>query len=135
MTKGTVNAYIRQVICLIAGLTLFFLLYIRVWGNADEMVVPVAISAVFQLVACLAYGLVWKWVSASAPGSLPTLYLAASGFRMLAGIMTVLAYLLAESVRSTIVFFVITFLTYYFVILVYDTWYFVRVEKKTKQNA
>lgn len=135
MAKDITHTYIRQSVCLIVGLTLLFLLYVRVWGNADNMVIPIAISAVFQLVSCIAYGMVWKTVSASSPGSLPTLYMAASGFRMLAGAVIVLAYCLAVEVRSAIVFFVITFLAYYFAILIYDTWYFVKVEKRIKQNA
>lgn len=135
MTKNVVNTYLRQSICLIAGLTLLALLYVNLKGDMGLMTMPIFISAVFQLVACIAYGLVWKWVSTSSPASLPTLYMAASAFRMFVGIVIVLAYCFVADNQTSIKFFVVTFLIYYFVILIYDTWYFVKIEKKFKQNV
>ena len=134
MSKDTVNTYLRQSICLIAGLTLLSLLFVNLKGDMEWMLMPICISAVFQLVACIAYGLVWKWVSSSSPASLPTLYMAASAFRMFAAIVVVLAYCLVTDSRDAILMFVVTFLIYYFVILVYDTWYFVKIEKRFKQT-
>jgi hypothetical protein len=135
MTKNVVNTYLRQSICLIAGLTLLALLYVNLKGDMGLMTMPIFISAVFQLVACIAYGLVWKWVSSSSPASLPTLYMAASAFRMFVGIVIVLAYCFVADDQTSIKFFVVTFLIYYFVILIYDTWYFVKIEKRFKQNV
>lgn len=135
MTKNVVNTYLRQSICLIAGLTLLALLYVNLKGDMGLMTMPIFISAVFQLVACIAYGLVWKWVSTSSPASLPTLYMAASAFRMFVGIVIVLAYCFMADDQASIKFFVVTFLIYYFVILIYDTWYFVKIEKRFKQNV
>ena len=135
MTKNVVNTYLRQSICLIAGLTLLFLLYVNVKGDVELMTMPICISAVFQLVASIAYGLVLKWVSSSSPASLPTLYMAASAFRMFVGIVIVLAYCFMADNQASIKFFVVTFLIYYFVILIYDTWYFVKIEKRFKQNV
>jgi hypothetical protein len=135
MTKNVVNTYLRQSICLIVGLTLLALLYVNLKGDMGLMTMPIFISAVFQLVACIAYGLVWKWVSTSSPASLPTLYMAASAFRMFVGIVIVLAYCFVADDQTSIKFFVVTFLIYYFVILIYDTWYFVKIEKRFKQNV
>ena len=135
MTKNVVNTYLRQSICLIAGLTLLALLYVNLKGDMGLMTMPIFISAVFQLVACIAYGLVWKWVSTSSPASLPILYMAASAFRMFVGIVIVLAYCFVADDQTSIKFFVVTFLIYYFVILIYDTWYFVKIEKRFKQNV
>ena len=135
MTKNVVNTYLRQSICLIAGLTLLALLYVNLKGDMGLMTMPIFISAVFQLVACIAYGLVWKWVSTSSPASLPTLYMAASAFRMFVGIVIVLAYCFVADNQTSIKFFVVTFLIYYFVILIYDTMYFVKIEKRFKQNV
>ena len=135
MTKDVVNTYLRQSICLIAGLTLLALLYVNLKGDVALMTMPICISAVFQLVACIAYGLVWKWVSSSSPASLPTLYMAASAFRMFVAVVIVLAYCFLTDNQASIKFFVVTFLIYYFVILIYDTWYFVKIEKRFKQNV
>ena len=83
--------------------------------------------------ACIGYGLVWKWVSATSPASIPTLYMAASACRMFLAVVVVMAYCLLTDNRDAIRFFVVTFLIYYFVILIYDTWYFVKIEKKLKK--
>ena len=135
MNKNVVNTYLRQSICLIAGLTLLFLLFVNLKGDMELMTMPICISAVFQLVACIAYGLVWKWVSSSSPASLPTLYMAASACRMFVAIVIVLAYRFMADNQASIKFFVITFLIYYFVILIYDTWYFIKIEKRFKQTV
>jgi hypothetical protein len=135
MTKHVVNTYLRQSICLIAGLSLLMLLYVNIWGDVDLMTMPICISAVFQLVACIAYALVWKWVMATSPGSMPTLYMAASALRMFAAVVTVMVFCFLASSHASILCFVVIFLIYYFVILIFDTWYFVRIEKKIKQNV
>ena len=135
MNKSVVNTYLRQSICLIAGLTLLFLLFVNLKGDMELMTMPICISAVFQLVACIAYGLVWKWVSSSSPASLPTLYMAASACRMFVAIVIVLAYCFMADNQASIKFFVITFLIYYFVILIYDTWYFIKIEERFKQTV
>ena len=132
MTKHVVNTYLRQSICLIAGLSLLMLLYVNIWGDVDLMTMPICISAVFQLVACIAYALVWKWVMATSPGSMPTLYMAASALRMFAAVVTVMVFCFLASSHASILCFVVIFLIYYFVILIFDTWYFVRIEKKIK---
>ena len=135
MIKHVVNTYLRQSICLIAGLSLLMLLYVNVWGDVELMTMPICISAVFQLVACIAYALVWKWVMATSPGSMPTLYMAASALRMFAAVVTVMVFCFLASSHASILCFVVIFLIYYFVILIFDTWYFVRIEKKIKQNV
>lgn len=125
-----VNTYLRQSICLTAGLSLLALLYANIWGDIEKMVVPIVVSAVFQLVACIAYGMVWRKVASSSPGSLPTLYLAASAIRIFAAIATVVIFLFWVDNKTAIITFVITFLSFYFVMLIYDTWYFVKIDKK-----
>lgn len=135
MTKDVVNTYLRQSICLTAGMTLLTLLFVNLKGGMEQLLMPICISAVFQLVACIVYGLVWKWVAATSPASMPTLYMAASACRMFAAVVVVMAYCLLTDDRDSIRFFVVTFLIYYFVILVYDTWYFVKIEKKIKQTV
>ena len=130
-----VNTYLRQSICLTAGLSLLALLYANLWGDRELMTMPIVVSAVFQLVTCIAYGMVWRKVASSSPGSLPTLYLAASAIRMLAAIATVVIFLFLVDNKVAITTFVITFLSFYFVMLIYDTWYFVKVEKKIQQKT
>lgn len=124
-----------QSMLLIAVLTLLAVLFIWTTGSVTGMTVPLCIVVVFQLVACIAYGLLWKSVATSSVASLPTLYLTASGLRMFAGVVVVLGFLFLTDDKPVIRFFVITFLIYYFIILIYDTAYFVKVEKMIQQNG
>ena len=125
-----VNTYIMQSIGLIALLTLVTLACVWAWGNVGMVAGPLALVVVFQLVACVAYGLVWKSVARTSLASLPTLYMAASAIRMFAAIVVVVGFLFLVSNKEAVRFFIITFLIYYFLILIYDTVYFVKVEKK-----
>ena len=135
MIKDVVNTYLRQSICLIAALSLLFLLYVNLWGDKELMTVPIFISAVFQLVACIIYAFVWKWVWSTSPNSLPTLYMATSAFRMFAAVVTVMIFCFVDASQTSILSFVVIFLIYYLVFLIYDTWYFVKIEKKNKQTV
>ncbi len=135
MIKDEVNTYLRQSICLITAFSLLFLLYVNLWGDKEQMTISVCISAVFQLVACISYAFAWKWVRSTSPNSLPTLYMAASAFRMFAAVVTVMVYCFINASQNSILSFVVIFLIYYFVVLIYDTWYFVKIEKKNKQTV
>lgn len=130
-----VNTYIMQSIGLIALLTLITLACVWAWGNVGMVAGPLALVVVFQLVACVAYGLIWKSVARTSLASLPTLYMAASAIRMFAAIVVVVGFLFLVSNKEAVRFFIITFLIYYFLILIYDTVYFVKVEKKIQQNG
>ena len=130
-----VNTYIMQSIGLIALLTLITLACVWAWGNVGMVAGPLALVVVFQLVVCVAYGLVWKSVARTSLASLPTLYMAASAIRMFAAIVVVVGFLFLVSNKEAVRFFIIMFLIYYFLILIYDTVYFVKVEKKIQQNG
>ena len=130
-----VNRYLTQSILLIVALTLLTASFLWLRGSLGAMAAPLCIVVVFQLVACLTYGLVWQSVAASSTASLPTLYLTASGARMFAGVVVVLGFLFLSDDKVAIRFFVITFLIYYFIILIYDTAYFVKVEKTIQQTG
>lgn len=125
--------YIRLSILLLAAMFLLSLLYIQLCGERQSMIVPLVVTVLFQLFSCLLYGWAWKKISVTSPDSLPTLYISASGLRILAGAITVLLYCFLTENKAAIRFFVIIFLIYYFVILIYDTVYFVKVEKNSKK--
>jgi len=135
MSMNVVNTYLMQSICLLAVLTGLFLSAKMLWFSQLPAVGAICIAVVFQLVACLAYSLGWKKVLAVSVASLPTFYMAASALRMFAGIATVIVYCLVVDDKAAIRFFVITFLIYYFVILAFDTFYFVKAEKKINKTV
>lgn len=130
-----VYTYIFQSHTIIAVLTVLVCACIARWGDLSRMGVPVAVTAGFQVLACLTYGMAWRTVAHWSTASLPVFYLAASGIRMLAGMATVVVYLFLVSDAASVRAFVFLFLTYYLVLLVYDTLYFVKVEKKIRQNV
>ncbi len=130
-----VYTYIFQSHTIIAVLTVLVCACIARWGDLSLMGVPVAVAAGFQVLACLTYGMAWRTVAHRSTASLPVFYLAASGIRMLAGIATVVVYLFLVSDAVSVRAFVFLFLAYYLVLLVYDTLYFVKVEKKIRQNV
>lgn len=131
----SVSAYIFQSHTIIAVLTVLVCACMMKWGDLSLMGVPVAVAAGFQVLACLTYGMAWRTVARRSAASLPVFYLAASGIRMLAGIATVVVYLFLVSDALSVRFFIFLFLTYYIVLLIYDTFYFVRMEKKIHQNV
>ncbi len=128
------TTYIFQSHTLIAVLTVLVCLGGMAWGDLSLMAVPMVVAAGFQVVACLSYGMAWSAVARRSTASLPVFYLAASGIRMLLGVATVVIYLFLVSDASAVRVFIFLFLAYYLVLLVYDTFYFVRKEKKIHQN-
>ena len=134
MLERISHKYLRQSLLIIVFLSMMTLLYIQLYGS-DAMVVPLVVCAVFQLVTCFLYGKVWSKIATQSPDSLTILYLAASGLRMLTGLATVVAYCLLSHSNEAIRFFVILFLVFYLIILVYDTLFFVKVEKTLKKNG
>ena len=130
-----VNTYLVQSTLLIVLLTLISITYVWGAGVGVMAVTPLCITIVFQLLACLGYGLLWKYVASSSTASLPTFYMAASGMRMLAAVVVVLGFMFMVSDKQVIRLFVVTFLIYYIIILIYDTTYFVKVEKRIQKNG
>ena len=88
------------------------------------------ISVCFTFVSSIAYGAAWKAVAKSSPMNLAKFYLAATVIRMLAAlaVATVGIILLKDKHESTA--FAIIFIIFYLSMLVFDTIFFSRVEKK-----
>lgn len=124
--------YAKHSLLLLTAIFLLTLLGIRVYGT-NEMIMPLALCTIFHLVANMAYGAMWGKIAESSVQSLPTLYLIASGVRMFAAIVTVMAYCFIEDDKTLIKFFAIVFMVFYFIMLIYDTAFFVGVEKKSKK--
>ena len=101
MTRNVVSTYLRQSISLIVGMSLLALFCMNLREMTEVMLMPVCISAVFQLVACIAYAFVWRWVLSTSPNSMPTLYMAASALRMFAAVVVVMTYCWLNENRSS----------------------------------
>ena len=90
----------------------------------------IIISAIFNLIAAFVFIQVWKKVALTSVRNLPVLFLSASGMRILLAAMTVLVYCFAMRGNSqSIKEFAIVFMAFYFVMLAFDTWFFIKTEK------
>lgn len=84
----------------------------------------------FQIVCVTLYWLSWKKISVSSPKNLPLLYMVASGLRLILAAFVVLVYMFINRNSENLIAFSLIFTIYYMVILIYDTYFFVSVEKK-----
>ncbi len=89
-----------------------------------------AISFIFQFVLIVAYGLTWDKVAKSSPKNLAVLYMSASGLRILLAAILLLIYMFINRGKESLTLFSMIFAVYYLIILIYDTTFFVSVEKK-----
>jgi len=129
--NDTVAVYSRWSIWLIAGMALMTLLVMQVF--ALPLLVPVIVSVAFNLIAGMAYGAAWKALARNSPENLAKFYLAGSAFRIMSGLLVVLVFcVLNKGNRSGILQFSIVFMTFYIVMLLFDTVYFAKVERTKK---
>lgn len=92
--------------------------------------VPIIISWTFNLTTALAFIMVWKKVASNSVKNLPLLFLSTSGIRILLAAMTILVYCFAfRGDFMSIKVFAVVFMSFYMVMLVFDTWFFIRTEK------
>lgn len=120
---------------LTAAVALAVLFVCRLSAQCDDMIAqvvnPLVVSAIFSLVASIAYGEAWKAVAKSSPANLAKFYMAALVIKMVAGTLVFLIYVLVCD-RQNILGFTAIFALFYVVLLVFDCIYFARVEKKNR---
>lgn len=120
---------------LTAAVALAVLFVCRLSAQCDDMIVqvvnPLVVSAIFSLVASIAYGEAWKAVAKSSPANLAKFYMAALVIKMVAGTLVFLIYVLVCD-KQNILGFTAIFALFYVVLLVFDCIYFARVEKKNR---
>lgn len=120
---------------LTAAVALAVLFACRLSAQCDDMIAqvvnPLVVSAIFSLVASIAYGEAWKAVAKSSPANLAKFYMAALVIKMVAGTLVFLIYVLVCD-KQNILGFTAIFALFYVVLLVFDCIYFARVEKKNR---
>ena len=114
--------YMRQSLVLLVSMTLLALLAVRIW-LLDVILTPLLVSVIFALIIEIADVSIWRRVAKKAPDSLPTFFMAVSGFRMLAGIGVMLVYYLSTDHQDMLIFFGI-FMAFYFAIMIHHTLFF-----------
>nr|WP_295349236.1 hypothetical protein [uncultured Prevotella sp.] len=131
-----INIKYKQIsLWLTAAMTLIILFACRVSAQCDDMIAqvvnPLVVSALFSIIASTAYGEAWKAIAKSSPANLAKFYLAALVFKMVAGTLVFLVYVLLCD-KQNILGFTAIFALFYVALLVFDCIYFARVEKKSR---
>ena len=125
--KKLSTVYIRQGLMVTVALALLALLAMRVWFL--DLLTPVIISVVYSLTVCVAIALIWQRVAQRSPESLPSFFMAVSGFRLLLALAVMLVYYLVDNQDSMLQFFMV-FIVFYFGLLIHHSVFFARVNNR-----
>ena len=124
--------YFKVSLWIVAGLTLLGLLVSRVLMYSN-LVVPLVISAVFSLVSSYMYGKAWKYFAKNSASSLGKFYMGGSMLRMvLAAIVALVGTVVYRTDHEKVLTFVLVFAIFYLAIMIFESIYFIRVEKNNK---
>lgn len=96
------------------------------FAGVDGLLLPLAVSVAFSFVIECSDALIWCRVATKSPDSLPSFYMAVSGFRMLLALLTMFVYWLVEGREAMLTFFLV-FIAYYIILLVHHSVFFARV--------
>ena len=119
--------YIKQGLWAIIGLS-FFILSIMWIGAIKGMRVPLTVAVVFSLMSEITEAKVWCRVAQRAVDSLPTFFMAVSGFRMLLALIVFFVYYLIAGRSEMSVFFLI-FLVFYLMLIIHHALFFAKMQK------
>lgn len=125
----TSRRYAHQVIALANAL---MLIGIGVHYLADlgiNLVAPLVIAYVFYLGSAFIFAIIWRKVASSNPDMLTTVYMATSGFRMLAALATLTCVYVAVG-REQMVPYAIVFMLFYLVAVGHHSAFFARFNNK-----
>lgn len=125
----TCASYLRQELYIAVGLFLICLMVRQVWF-IDSIITPAILSVVFTLVLASVIGLVWRCVASRSPESLPTFFMAVSGFRLLLALAVMFVYYLVAG-RSAMQAFFLVFMAFYVVSLTHHSIFFARVSNRS----
>ena len=119
--------YMRYGLMVTVALALIGLMVMQVWYL--DLLTPIIVSVAFSLVTCVAIAQIWKRVALSSPDSLPTLFTAVSGFRLLLALARLFVYYLVDTQDSMLRFFMV-FIVFYFGMLIHHSIFFARINNR-----
>jgi len=117
--------YVKQGLFIAVGIFLICLLLMRLIDNTG-LLIPAVISVSFSLIFDVVDALLWRKVAMKDASYLPTFYTGVSGFRMLAALVVMFIYYLVAG-RAAMLEFFLVFISFYLVLLVHHTIFFMRV--------
>lgn len=131
--------YSKRSLLIIVALTVVALGVYALTGGTPSLLVSIAVSLVFSLIAMVAYAASWKSVARSSTPQgtgLAKFYLAAPVLRIVAAVAVVAVYYLAvrrqNDYRTLVLTFTAVFFAFYLVLMIFDCVYFAQVEKHNK---
>lgn len=116
--------YLRQSIAIIAGISILLLLLVRV-QYMDFLITPIIIGSVFAIAVELLDILLWRKFIVQSPDTLPIFFLGVSVVRLLFTLAVLFVYYFTTD-GSNITSFFLTFMAYYFVIMLHHTIFFAK---------
>lgn len=119
--------YAQQQLLLTVGISLIALLVMQVWHL--DIIIPLMVSVVFNLVTGYAIAHVWKSVASKSPDNLTTFYTAVSGGRLLLALMVMLVFYLVSKSGTMLTFFLV-FMVFYIAALAHHSVFFARVSNR-----
>lgn len=132
--RRTARLYNKVSLWIIAALTLVGLFAVQIAGR-DGFINSILFSAVYSLVTSWAYGISWRSVARRSPNMLTRFYMAASAIRMILAFAVVLIMVVAlRSDTSVMIKYVGVFAAFYIVMLIFDSVFFARIEKRNKNK-
>ena len=126
--------YNKVSLWLITTALLIGLLMMQVFSDL-HLVNSLLFAAAYSLVVTFIYGRCWKSLALRSPNVLTRFYMAASALRMLLALSVVFvgALILRDS-RSQLLGFVGIFVSFYLLLLIFDSLFFVKIEKNKKNK-
>ncbi len=121
--------YRRLSTTIVAGVSLLFLLLSNVF-NYPHVVHAIVVSALFSLFFSFTYLEIWKYFANKSSQKKTMFYFVGMGMRFLLSVFIVIIACLLTKEKTDIISFVVIFSLYYFVMMIFETTYFVVIEQK-----
>ena len=121
--------YRRLSTTIVAGVSLLFLLLSNVF-NYPHVVHAIVVSALFSLFFSFTYLEIWKYFANKSSQKKTMFYFVGMGMRFLLSVFIVIIACLLTKEKTDIISFVVIFSLYYFVMMIFETTYFVAIEQK-----
>ena len=131
MVKKLADRHLIYTCLLVIVITLLSMLALE-HLEAKQYVTEMKICTYYSFIIGLIYNRSWKKVELSGKLDMTKFYLIASGIRMFIAALVVLIYCLVVRESQPVLYFVTMFLAFYFIMLVFDSVFFARVEKGNK---
>ena len=121
--------YIKYVLLLLVGITLLAFIYMNI-SCTPQLLQPIIISLIYSATVSLLFILIWKTVVNNSHEYAVQLYLGFTATRFITAILVILAYFLLENILRARLLFAITFCSYYLIMLIFDTIFFINTERQ-----